>query len=224
MDIAAQRSPFVDNVRGWAVINMVVFHAIWFAAFTELLPKSIRFERWYDIWGECILAVFLFCMGWGFSLANANGIQIQKFLRQWLKVAAAAVAITAASYWFAPSYFIWFGVLHSMLASLPLALLLRAAPFAAIAVGLVLMTPYVTTLNQYVFPPLSSSFDHVGLAPWFGMIAFGLAAGNCSLHTWRPIGMHTAIAWCGRHSLLIYLLHPLVLLVTVKGMNAVLEH
>jgi uncharacterized membrane protein len=68
--------------------------------------------------------------------------------------------------------------------------------------------------------------DYVPILPWFGPVLFGLAAGRTilrrprtlALARWRAASPVTrALAWAGRKSLPIYLIHQPVLLAVLTG-------
>src|SRR5690606_31391412 len=139
-------------------------------------------------------------------------------------VAAAAAAISLATWLAVPGGFIFFGILHQIaLASLLGLAFLRLSAWATLtAAVLVAAAPHVLRSAVFDHPALwwvglssanPRSNDYVPLFPWFSAVLTGIAAariaeaagllarlGGVSLSNWsRPLH------WAGRHSLAVYL-------------------
>jgi uncharacterized membrane protein len=138
--------------------------------------------------------------------------------------------VTVASRLLASDETIYFGILHCIaLASLLAAPLVQAPILAVVAAaGLVFVaplaanpgfnTPPIVWLGLDTIPP--NTLDWRPLAPWSGFVFLGLAfarifwRGLTQSRTaqWRPSNFFSrGLAWAGRHSLAIYLIHQPVL-------------
>jgi len=127
---------------------------------------------------------------------------------------------------------IFFGIIHCLAVSVLIYALIfqkRRPATRAIWGGLILLAGFfmpalrkvlAVKTNWFIplglFSPSFSSIDYFPLIPWFGIFLIGTALGEWlyaqkkSLLR-RPLP-DTFINWCGRHSLLIYLIHqPLII-------------
>ncbi|MFH1750760.1 MAG: heparan-alpha-glucosaminide N-acetyltransferase [Candidatus Micrarchaeota archaeon] len=167
---------------------------------------------------------------------NAQALN-RKYLLRGLKIFGMGLLITLATYLYEPSATIWFGVLHligvSILLAIPMMGLKRkgkAFGIAALAIGLGVILqqstfdfPYLLWLG--LWPTGWNTFDYFPLLPWFGFFLLGIIswkkyfigrAGNA-----RPVfnqkslkvpPLTAPIAFLGRHSLFVYLVHQPILL------------
>lgn len=172
---------------------------------------------------------------------NARG-QWMKHIRRFFTVGAGATAVTAATYVLIPDQYVRFGILHLIAVSaLLLPLFAPLKKYTAIAGVIVLMLGSVVE-NLVATTPLLlplgirtmtyATVDHFPLFPWFGVILIGYALGlhlytktkNVPATGHQPPGVLASLepktynlevlAWPGRHSLLIYLIHqPILLLI-----------
>ena len=108
---------FIDEIRGFSVINMVLYHAIW-----DLVSIFGIHIRWYDgkigyIWQQCICWLFIFISGFCFSFGK-------KKLKRGLTVFICGAAISLVTLIAMPEEKIIFGVLTCLgscsLISIPL--------------------------------------------------------------------------------------------------------
>ena len=165
-------------------------------------------------------------------LGHGDVIRPRSFLRRLAMIVAAAGAITLMSWYADPDSTIWFGILHCIALSsvlglaflrMPVALLLAAA-LAGVAAPLLFASP-VFNAPAWLWLGLASevrpSNDYVPLLPWFAAVLVGIATGRLALR-WRPRERWAqwragrlplrALAFFGRHSLGVYLLHQPVLM------------
>jgi len=127
-----------------------------------------------------------------------------------------------------PRSYIWFGVLHAIALSLilirPLATRPRAALVAGIAIivaGNLAASPWFDQrtwgwLGFMTAKPITE--DYVPLFPWTGVMLVGIAAGHALIRNeFRAVapfgGAPRMLAWLGRHSLAVYMLHQPILIV-----------
>jgi uncharacterized membrane protein len=149
-----------------------------------------------------------------------------------LRLAAVALAVTAATYVYDPASTIYFGILHCLAVSILIcgAAFKKAGPvacaaWAALLIGLgaalrvlvkgveinfVGLLPFGITSTSFY------SFDYFPLFPWFGIFLAGSALGK-SVYAFRrsliPRRLpETFLNAAGRHSLLIYVVHQPVIM------------
>jgi len=238
------RFPALDLLRGCAVLWMTAFHFAFDLNHFGFIQQDFYRAPLWTVQRTCILSLFLFCAGFGQSLAVHAGQSWGRFGRRWLQIAGCAVAVSIGSAAMFPNSWIYFGVLHGMAVMLILCRLtaswgawLWLSGLAAIAVGWFapqiqawLPSPGVwdaRTLNWIGLishKPITE--DYVPLLPWLGAMWWGMAAGRLAQSRgWlarldvpesQPA---TALVWVGRWSLSWYMLHqPLLIgLLTLIG-------
>lgn len=239
----------IDVARGIAIAAMIVYHFSWDLSFLKLIETNILQVPAWRWFARGIAGSFLLLAGIGLSLAHAQGFRRLSFLKRLLKVGGAALAITLVTYFAFPESYIFFGILHCIAVSSVLALpFLRMNPALLLGIAIpVLVAPAIFTS-----PALDASYldwlglgsaypvtnDYVPVFPWFGMVLIGISFGKMLLsHSsamriarWQTKdAFFKILAWAGRKSLPIYLLHQIVLLgllygiVQITGPNAKAE-
>jgi uncharacterized membrane protein len=224
----------IDIARSVALLGMAVFHFTWDLELFGHIPPGTTLQGGWAIFARCVAGSFLFLVGVSLVLAHGQGIRWRGFLRRLGMVVAAALAITAATFFAMREAFIFFGILHSIAVASLLGLLFLRAPVwlilgAAVAVWFLpdlARSPafdprWLAWTGLAETPP--RSFDLVPVAPWFAATLAGIAAGRATeaaglwdrLRTASPGLLLTAAAWPGRHSLAVYLLHQPVLIALV---------
>jgi uncharacterized membrane protein len=227
-----ERWPAIDLARGAAIAAMVVYHLAWDLSFVRLIAIDIVGHPAWQFLARAIAASFLTLVGIGLVLAHGEHVRWRSFLRRLAIIAGAALAITAATRLAMPGQYIFFGILHCIAVSSVLALPFLRAPLAvlAAAAALCFAAPALFVAPTLDTPPLDwlglgsrlpATNDYVPIFPWFAFVLLGIAAGRLlrrvggkpplTVGPWRnPIGR--ALAWAGRRSLIIYLVHQPLLL------------
>jgi uncharacterized membrane protein len=160
-------------------------------------------------------------------LADRPEANAAHFARRLAVIAACAVAVTIASYVMFPQSFIYFGVLHCIVVASLLAQPLRRAPRIAIVLGLLVIgLAYVGSHPAFdarawswigfgTHKPYTE--DYVPVFPWAGVTLLGagvagrLRGGALCLRL-TQLRPPRGLAWLGRHSLAIYMIHQPVLM------------
>lgn len=228
------RIAVIDIARGTALVAMAVYHFGWDLEFFHYMDPGTTVSGGWRIFARAIAISFLFLVGVSLFLAHAGGTRWRPFLRRLAMVAAAAAAISAATFLLMPAGFIFFGILHHIaLASLlGLAFLrLPAAPVLLLAAAAV-AAPHLLSASAFDPPALwwtgLSTFrpqtnDYVPLFPWFGAVLAGIGTARLlndhglieRLRRVEPGRWARPLSMAGRHSLAFYLLHQPVLLAAV---------
>jgi uncharacterized membrane protein len=228
--MAFRRWDSVDVARGLAIVAMVVYHFAWDLSFFRLIATSITLEPAWQWFARCIAGSFLALSGFGLALAHARGFRPRPFLRRFATIAGAALAVTLVTLLLFPDRYIFFGILHCIAVAGVLALPFLKAPLwlVAASAALALAAPQLLTDPFWDHPLLDwlglgtsepRTNDYVPLFPWFGVVLVGLGLGRIGLGAtsrlarWRAGGrLSRGLAWAGRKSLLIYLVHQPLLL------------
>ena len=174
-----------------------------------------------------ILSSFLLLAGVSLTLAQRSERGRARFWPHVAGIAACAFAVSLASYLVFPRSYIWFGVLHAIAVSLVLARPLVRRPALALAIGVAMIAAGNLYSNELFdnralgwlgfMSAKPRTEDYVPLFPWTGVLLAGIAAGHVVVKNGlRPIAFASRwprwMAWLGRHSLPIYMVHQPLLL------------
>lgn len=221
------RFAFVDIARGIALLAMFVYHFAYDLSFFGLIETDIVAEPGWRIFARCIAGSFLTVVGFSLVLATRKGLNRRAYLKRLAMVAGAAALVSLGTWFAIPGNFIFFGILHHIALASVLALPFLRLPLVAVALSALL----AFALPAFVAHPLLDSpglswlgfsraplqtADFVPVFPWFGCVLTGIALARlllprlagARLAAWRPGSAPARIvAWGGRHSLLVYLVH-----------------
>lgn len=215
------RYGLLDSIRGFALINMIIYHALWDVVY--IFDVNIS---WYKnlpgyIWQQFICHTFIFLSGFCFSMGKNK-------LKRGLAVFASSIIICAVTLLFMPDSRILFGVLcligSCMLILIPFENIIKKInPYIGF---IIFMTIFVLTKNipdkswefgnlftAYLGFPHGSfrSVDYFPLVPWLFLYVCGLFMYMifCKHNLLRFLSTIRIkpLEFIGRHSLLIYILH-----------------
>ena len=229
----------IDLARGIAVVTMIVFHAAFDLNFFGVLPLDVS-GGFLRMLAYLTASTFIFLVGVSFTISYARssrrldgrGLAL-KYARRGLTIFGYGLIITAVTWFFLPSVFIVFGILHFIGIAILLApLFVRFDAEKLIAASIAfLIAGYAASLISGPWPLLwlgirpesFTSLDYVPLLPWFGLVLVGMAVG----HLFYPDGKRgfplpvtepafaRPLEFLGRHSLFIYFLHQPVILFVI---------
>lgn len=222
------RLAWIDAARGAAVVAMVVYHSAWDLSELRLVAPVVIADPGWRFFARAIASSFLVLVGIGLVLAHGERVRLRPLLRRVGIIAAAALVVTVATWFAFPESYIFFGILHQIAAASLLTLPFVRGPAlgAATAAVLVWIAPLVLTQPIFDAPALGflglgtrlpDTNDWVPIFPWTGFVLAGIAAATL-LRLWPRSGAVKSggaalgpLAWLGRHSLAIYVLHqPLI--------------
>jgi uncharacterized membrane protein len=233
--IERRRLDAVDVARGLALVAMAAYHFTWDLAYFGVVAPATPFTPPMRLASHAIASVFLGLAGLSLALAHASGFRPRRFAVRLLRIGAAAALVSAATYAIAPETPIFFGILHCLfvasLLAVPFLVLPRAASaWAALALGAALVAlPFAYTSAAFDPPGLvwlglgahePSTLDWRPLAPWGGVVLIGLALARLAPAPpeWRArVAPLHGLAFAGRRSLAIYLIHQPVLIGLLYG-------
>ncbi|MCZ4346890.1 heparan-alpha-glucosaminide N-acetyltransferase [Devosia neptuniae] len=241
--VARPRFAVIDIARGMAIIAMVAYHFCWDLSFFRFIAPDVGRDPEWVVIARSILAVFLALVGVGLVLGHGSGIRWHSFWRRWAFVVLGALAITIGTWLVFPDGFVYFGVLHAIALFSLLGLAFVRAPLwlvIVVAVAVIALPflyadalfnakPY-SWIGFWQVPPPTN--DLVPLFPWFGAVLVGIIAARIvlasslatKLAAIRPQGrLANTLAFAGRWSLLIYLLHQPILLALVAPAAGLLQ-
>ena len=227
----AARLAVVDLARGAALIGMAFYHLSWDFAYFHLIPPEIPSTAPMRLYSHAVAAAFLLLAGASLALAHPGAVRWRAYWRRLAIVGGAAALLTAATLFFDPEDAILFGILHCIAAAslLSAPLLLAPPAFAFVASGLAFAAPIFFASPFFNTPALDwigletvlpRTLDWRPLLPWAGFVFLGLGAMRLCrpallaspIAQWSPEGrLARALAWAGRRSLPIYLIHQPIL-------------
>jgi uncharacterized membrane protein len=238
----------IDSLRGIAVVAMVLYHFSYDLAYFGLF--DLRFFRTgfgLDA-GRAIGTSFIFLAGLSLTLSYRRAVASQspgwklfpKYLGRGLRIFSYGLLITLATWIFVPQEMIVFGVLHLIGVSIVLAypFLGLRLPNLALGTGCIIVGLYLRNFGvDYPWlvwlgtRPAFPMLDYWPIFPWFGVVLLGVFAGNELYGNPRkrapygepPLSAIRPLAFLGRHSLPVYLVHQPILLaaLTLLGVGDV---
>jgi uncharacterized membrane protein len=224
--VTSGRVVAIDVLRGLAIVAMIGYHFAFDLANFRVTTSDFYHDPFWLHARTVILLSFLLLAGVSLVLAQRSDSGRAHFWRHVAMIAACAVAVSIASYLAFPRRYIWFGVLHAIAVSLILARPLAARPRIALATGLAVIvigntvtSPWFDSrawgwLGFMTAKPMTE--DYVPLFPWTGVMLVGIAAGHWLVRNQFGVVAPFArgagvLAWLGRHSLAVYMLHQPIL-------------
>lgn len=224
----SDRLLWIDISRTIALFGMIVFHFVRDLEMFAIIESGMTTQGAWAIFARLVAGAFLFISGVSFVVAHQSGFRPRSWARRILMIGGSAAIVTLATYIAVPDQFIYFGILHAMAAasvigvvtlSVPTSGLLLLAVFIVVADSL--MTSGVFASPILAWTGLSSthrpSLDFIPLIPWLSAFFAGMAFAKIVPVTrfdvpMTPGRLVNVLAWPGRHSLAIYLLHQPILL------------
>ena len=212
------RDSSLDLMRGIAIIMMIAFHFIYDLnsfGYTEV-PL---FTHWAGIAWRCLI-VFLFLSAVGISLviAHSKVLKLKKFIKRLMYLGIAALLVSAGTYIMFPDGWVYFGILHLIWVSSLIAIAFINRPktslliAALILIASVFNQPNLSIISNIFEPYLPlRSVDYYPLFPWLSFVFIGIYLGH---YPFYQKVVTTRINWIevmGKHALIIYLTHQIVL-------------
>ncbi|MEX0584330.1 MAG: heparan-alpha-glucosaminide N-acetyltransferase, partial [Natronospirillum sp.] len=215
------RYPLPDQLRGFAIVLMVLFHGWYDLSIFDMVAMDFDHLFWRSFRA---IIVGLFCLMAGASLywTHHKGIRWRLLGRRQFQLILAAGSLTVFSLLAYPSAWIYFGILHFFVIALVVSLPLVRFPRTATLAGLILVVaerlgapftdPWLSiALQQHIGLP-KSTIDRMYLLPWLGVVWMGIGLGAHPIMraAWQPRALRP-LTWMGQHPLMLYLVHQPIL-------------
>jgi len=218
------RAGYLDNLRGIAVIMMIIFHASYDMRMLGMVQWDFSQGFWW-VWPRVIAFTFLFCVGLSLNYTHVPKINWQSLKKRTFQIGGGALIISLGSYYFAPNQWVYFGTLHCILAgSFFGALVVNKRPMAWSLMFLIIFFQYAA---GYDIKWLSSllqrpSLDFIPIYPWFWAVLLGIVIGPYLSKSRQLTEMRSPpfLRVLATHSLKIYLLHQPIIFGTLWIINA----
>jgi len=224
---APPRYTVIDGLKGLGLCLMIAYHFLFDLTWFRVIHIDFNHDPFWLGYRGAVVALFLGLVGVNLVLARRAKPALRAFWRRIALIAACAALVSVASYLTFPQTFITFGILHCIAVSSVLARPLIAFPRIALLAGIGIIaagnavelplfdTPWLNWVGMMTHKPPTE--DYVPLLPWLGVVLVGIAVGHWLLARERKaivmVGRVTPrwLAWLGRHSLLVYLVHQPVM-------------
>lgn len=232
-----QRFWEIDALRGIAILMMITYHVLFdlvYFGFTSTdlnaLPVLVFLYP--------IGTLFLLLVGVSLTLSYnrvkqtfITGQLLVKYLKRGGSIFGLGLLITLVTWVYPHHGFIVFGILHCIGLSILLGYVLIRFRLSALLVGFVCISvgvflrlfvtvDYPWLLWLGVVPRSFYTLDYFPLLPWFGVVLLGIFLGNSlyqdntrkfKIKDYSRFAGTRLLCFLGRHSLIIYLLHQLII-------------
>lgn len=221
------RYPEIDLLRTAAILGMIVYHTAYdLSEFYgwEIDPMS---TGWW-VFARMTAILFLLVSGASNTIANSRTETIwRRTILRAGQILAAAMLVTAVTYFIDADTYIRFGILHCIAVSvfvLPLFQKLRQWNLI-VGLSMILLGNGIlgTTTDTSLLLPLGwmphnfISLDYFPLLPWFGVVLIGSAVADLVYLRKQFTGIRftfPGLSFFNRHALIVYLVHqPIILLI-----------
>lgn len=226
-----KRFYLIDAIRGFALINMVLFHFLFDVFVVFGRDPYWDFRPWVHLWQQFICWTFIFISGFSWSWGRKHAVKRGLLLNFWGFVITAVTVI-----WF-PEEGIWFGILNFMGCAVLILyclrkLLIKVKPIFGLILcfylfvlcigvpdgyfGFRFVIPEIfykiKLLTPFGFPfPGFTSGDYFPMIPWIFLYFSGFYTEKIVANTervQRMISFHIPVlSEIGQHTLFVYLLH-----------------
>jgi uncharacterized membrane protein len=236
------RYPEIDLVRGIAILMMILFHTVFDLFFFRILPVEV-YSGFWRYFALATASLFLLIVGISLTISRARaasakpGIPLAlKFVYRGAGIFLLGLLVTVCTWIFLGEGFIVFGILHLIGISIMISPLFfrfkkcnLVLGFLVITIGLVFatLTGPVWLLPFGIHPATFWSVDYEPIFPWFGVVLIGMGLGEYLY----PDGIRgftlpqipemviRPLAFLGRHSLVIYLVHQPVIILVIAAVT-----
>lgn len=234
----------IDLVRGVAILMMVLYHTLFDISFFRVFPVEVT-DGYWRYFAYATASLFLLIVGISLSISHAriprqiSGYQrIGKFLRRGAGIFILGLLVTLTTWIYLGEGFIIFGILHLIGVSVMLSpLFFRFKKGNLMLGGLCIVTGYIfSTLDGPIWllplgirPATFTSVDYEPLFPWVGCVLIGIGLGEYLYQDglrrfnppWVPVMLVRPLAFLGRHSLLMYLVHQPVIILLIAALTGI---
>jgi uncharacterized membrane protein len=214
----SSRVVFLDALRGFTVVLMIIFHFSFDLNFFKIVEFDILKHPFWYLFPRIIVFLFLFCTGWALAIAHQSQIKWKPFLKRLVLIGSWALVISGTTYWLFPDNWIYFGTLHAIFVISLMSMPFLKRPNICLALALFLFIPSIFfDLNLPWLHLEHHSWDYISPFPWVGASFLGIwASTKLARIPWNQSdkmqsNIVKSLNYLGHHSLIIYLLHQPIL-------------
>ena len=212
------RYPIIDMARGFAVFLMIIFHFSYDLSAFKFVEIHFQQDLFWWIFPRVIVFFFLYAMGQSLELVHRHGIEWPKVARRFGKIAFFALCISGFTYYAFPKSWIYFGTLHCIALCSILVLPFVGRPIPTLLGCVAMLLPLTWGFQLPWFKLGHASMDYIPVFPWIGVVFLGQLSIYANLHKIKVPAFpgKAMLAFFGKYSLRIYLLHQPILFGLVK--------
>lgn len=235
----------IDALRGVAIVMMVVYHLLWDLASLGGYDIALRTGFW-SWWQIVTASLFTGLVGLSLTLSynrerqtHPAGSLWPKFIIRGLTIFTWGLVIGVVTFLaLGTGYYVRFGILHLIGLSIILAYPFLRFRWLNLVLGvlLTLLGPAIQGLRldlpwfEWLAPTPGSGVDYAPLIPWFGRVLIGVFLGNLlypggqrrfALADHSNNALARLLRLLGENSLLIYLIHQPILLMTLALLGVI---
>lgn len=219
----------LDIFRGWAIVLMIAYHFSYDLKYFGYISVDLDHDIFWVYSRYVIISMFLVSVGMSLKLAHTPNIKWLKMKRRTLLLGGASLLVSIATYLQFPDTWVYFGILHFILFASWVGLLFLPYPLLALTTAIIIfigsalgwlhMHALFALLQAPLHLPPGYTEDVVRLFPWFGAVLIGIVMVTYHLHTkifshaffYTKLLPNKTLAFLGRHTLIIYLIHQPIL-------------
>ncbi len=212
------RDSALDLMRGIAIIMMIAFHFIYDLNSFGFADVPL-FTNWAGTAWRCLI-VFLFLSAVGISLviAHSKSLELRKFLKRLIYLGIAALMVSAGTYIIFPDAWVYFGILHLIWFSSVIAIAFVNLPKTSLVIAIFILIgsifdqPNLGFISNFFEPYLPlGTVDYYPLFPWLSFVFIGIYLGHYPLYQKALTFRVNWLEVMGKHALIIYLTHQIIL-------------
>lgn len=207
------RYPFIDITRGIAVILMIIFHFFYdLSAFNFV---EINFQKdffWYWL-PRVIVFLFLYSVGLSLEVSHHKHLKIKPYLIRLLKIGIGAILISIFTYYTFRKSWIYFGTLHCIFFVTIIATPFIKRHYLSLLAAVIIIALEMIKMPIPFFAMPHASMDYIPLFPWVSITLLAIFSTKFNYYKVRiaPNKIVNAIAYLGKHSFKIYIIHQPIL-------------
>ncbi|MCF2947131.1 DUF1624 domain-containing protein [Paraglaciecola aquimarina] len=212
----------VDVLRGCSIVLMIIFHFGYDLSAFGWASYNTGIDIEWRVFRVVIVSGFLLAVGMSSYLGYYQSINTKKLAKGVSKLVLVALFISVSSYFMYPTTWVYFGIIHFIAIALLLSVCFVKKPNLSLLIALVIL---ITWYFEWItFTPLwlwsienigipQRTVDLVRFYPWFSVVLIGIFLMHHKLFGFsvsKNAGTNK-VAWLGKHSLSIYLIHQPIL-------------
>ncbi len=221
----SNRIYWIDWLRGFAILLMVVYHFAFDLDLLEILVIDFSAPFWV-IFANIIRFSFFVVVGLSLYLSHKKSDFLKRQIIRATKLFMVAMGVTGVTWILYPESFIQFGVLHFISIAIILGALFIRHPrflFGAMFISLILGSVFSQIrldtsplLPIGIAPKAFYTLDYFPIFPWLAIVFFGILLAyvldyyKLLKNPEKPIRLHL-LEKAGQKSLIIYLVHQPIL-------------